>query len=419
MSEVKIEEKNIIEAKELEKAGASVVLDGKEKNIVDERDNEVILHKIGADLKKLYLEPTSKCNLKCITCVRQQWSDLAGREMSMELFEQLLEQLKKFTQLERVHLGGFGEPLAHSRALEIIRRLCEAGYQVSLNTNGTLVNEETAAALIDIGVHSIYFSIDAVDEDVFRKIRVNGDLDEVTGNMLRLRKMKEELQTFQPKIGLEFVLMRSNMDQLPLLPKLAKEAGAPTVLITNLLAYSDEMYKEVLYEKPGLDRNLGIGVMAPLGWDREAAQHSLPEPAVWPAVEKDYVLLGSVRMPRMYWGSGRRCGFINDDAAVIRWDGSVSPCYGLMYSYNYRLDNRHKEVSSYLLGNVGKESLYDIWNKPEHVKFRYRVRNYNFPSCMDCSTSQDCDYTEANEDCWGNSPSCADCLWSQGIVRCP
>jgi len=282
-----------------------------------------------------------------------------------------------------------------------------------------VILHKIGAALIDAGLHSIYFSIDAVDEDIFRKIRVNGNLDEVTGNMLRLRKMKEELQTFQPKIGLEFVLMRSNMDQLSLLPKLAKEAGAPTVLVTNLLAYSDEMYEEVLYEKPGLDRNLGIGVMAPLGWDREAAQHSLPEPAVWPAVEKDYVLLGSVRMPRMYWGSSRRCGFINDSSAVIRWDGSVSPCYGLMYSHNYQLDNRHKEVSSYLLGNVGEESLYDIWNKPEYVKFRYRVRNYNFPSCMDCSTNQDCDYTEANEDCWGNSPSCADCLWSQGIVRCP
>ncbi len=419
MPKVKIEDINLAGARGQLENEAEEDLPGNGRYIVDEREDEIILHKVGAGLKKLYIEPTSSCNLQCITCVRQQWPELADNEMSMELFEDLLNQMKKFPQLKRVHLGGFGEPLAHSQALEIIRRLCEAGYQVSINTNGTLVNEETAATLINAGLHSIFFSIDAVDEDIFRKIRVNGDLDQVTGNMLRLRKMKEDLQTFQPKIGLEFVLMRGNMDQLSLLPKLAKEAGSPTVLVTNLLAYSDEMYKEVLYEKPGLDRSLGIGVMAPLGWDREAAQHNLPEPAVWPAVEKDYVLLGSVRMPRMYWGSSRRCGFINDDAAVIRWDGSVSPCYGLMNSYNYRLDNRQKEVSSYLLGNVAEESLYEIWNKPEYVKFRYRVRNYNFPSCMDCSTNQNCDYTEANEDCWGNSPSCADCLWSQGIVRCP
>ncbi len=419
MAEVKIEDINLAGVRSQLENGAEEDLPGNDKYIVDERDDEVILHKVGAGLKKLYLEPTSNCNLQCITCVRQQWPELADNEMNMELFERLLDQMEAFPKLERVHLGGFGEPLAHPHALEIIRRLSRSGYQVSMNTNGTLVNKDMAAALIDAGVHSIYFSIDAVDEDIFRKIRVNGELDDVTGNMLRLRKMKEELNIYQPKVGLEFVLMSSNMDQLPLLPKLAKEVGAPTVLVTNLLAYSDQMYEEVLYEKPGLDRNMGAGVMAPPGWDREAAQHSLPEPVIWPAVEKDYVLWGSVRLPRMYWGSSRRCGFINDDAAVIRWDGSVSPCYGLMYSYNCRLDNRPKEVSSYLLGNVGEEILYDIWNKPEYVKFRYRVRNYNFPSCMDCSNSPVCDYAELNEDCWGNSPSCADCLWSQGIIRCP
>ncbi|MGQ9585737.1 MAG: hypothetical protein ACUVXG_10090 [Anaerolineae bacterium] len=40
-----------------------------------------------------------------------------------------------------------------------------------------------------------------------------------------------------------------------------------------------------------------------------------------------------------------------------------------------------------------------------------------FPSCVDCGAA--CDYAEQNEDCWGNVPSCADCLWAQDVVRCP
>ncbi len=387
--------------------------------LIDKRDEEIILHKRGADLKKIYLEPTSACNLQCITCVRQKWPQFTEGEMDMKLFDNLLDQLRTFRGLERVHLGGFGEPLAHSRALQMIRKLTGSGYLVSLSTNGTLVTSDAARALIESGVHIVYFSIDSVDEDTFRKIRVGGELEDVVGNIMTLQKLKQEMNAYNPKVVLEFVLMRSNLNQLPLMPKLAKEVGAPTVLVTNLLAHSEEMYQEVLYDIPGNKREMGAGVMAPPGWDRAAAQHSLPDPVIWPAVEQDYVMWGSVRMPRMYWGSSRRCGFINDHAAVIRWDGSVSPCYGLMYSYPYLLDNRSKEVSAYLLGNIGEESLYDIWNKPEYMKFRYRVRNYNFPSCMDCSTNSNCDYTEANEDCWGNVPSCADCLWSQGIVRCP
>ncbi len=391
----------------------------KDDYVVDDKGSEIVLHKIGAGLKKIYLEPTARCNLQCITCMRQQWPEVPDGEMSMELFEKLLTQFKKFPELEKVHLAGFGEPLAHSQALKIIGKLTAAGYRVSFNTNGTLVTEEVAEQLIRLGVHSIFFSVDGLDHEMFSKIRVRGEYENVIGNMLNLRRLKQRLKTNYPKIGLEFVMMRDNLKQLPLLPKLAKEVGSPTVLVTNLLAYSEEMYKQVLYDTPGRERSLGAGALAPPGWSGLARDYRFPEPAVWPAVEEDYVLWGSLRLPRMYWGSSRRCGFVEDKAAVIRHDGAVAPCYGLMYSYPYYLDNRHKEVSAYLLGNIEKESLYDIWNKPEYLRFRYRVNNYHFPSCMDCPTAVNCDYTDQNEDCWGNSPSCADCLWSQGIVRCP
>ncbi len=38
--------------------------------------------------------------------------------------------------------------------------------------------------------------------------------------------------------------------------------------------------------------------------------YRFPEPTVWLAVEKDYVLWGSLRLPRMYWGSSLSCGFV-------------------------------------------------------------------------------------------------------------
>ncbi len=387
--------------------------------IIDERSEEIVLHRKGVSLRKLYLEPTSRCNLKCITCVRQQWPDLNQTDMDMELFELLLKQMKAFSALKNVHLGGFGEPLAHPQALEIIRRLCQDGYRVSLNSNGSMVTEEVARLLIDYGVHNIFFSIDSLDEKMFSEIRVNGQLGEVLDNIFKLRNLKRELKSNHPKIGLEFVLMRSNIEQLPLMQKLAKEVGAPSVLVTNLLPYTEEMYREVLFESPGKERELGAGVLAPLRWNGLAEDYRFPEPATWPAIEHDYILFGNMRLPRMYWGSSRRCGFVEDSATVIRWDGAVAPCYALLYSYDYYLDNRKKEVSAHHFGSIEKESLATIWDKPEYVKFRYRVRHYNFPSCMDCSNSKVCDYAEVNEDCWGNAPSCADCLWSQGIVRCP
>ncbi len=44
------------------------------------------------------------------------------------------------------------------------------------------------------------------------------------------------------------------------------------------------------------------------------------------------------------------------------------------------------------------------------------VRHFDFPPCTDCG----CELAETNEeDCLGNPhPTCGDCLWARGIVRC-
>jgi len=66
----------------------------KENYIIDERDKEIIIHKAGADLKKIYLEPTSRCNLQCITCVRRQWESIPEGNMDMELLAKLIREMK-------------------------------------------------------------------------------------------------------------------------------------------------------------------------------------------------------------------------------------------------------------------------------------------------------------------------------------
>jgi hypothetical protein len=88
-----------------------------------------------------------------------------------------------------------------------------------------------------------------------------------------------------------------------------------------------------------------------------------------------------------------------------------------MHSYTYHIYGRRKEVSRYVLGTVGERSLADICTSEEYVSFRANVRDFRFPSCVDLC--MDCTYAQENSDCWGNNPSCADCLWAQGILHCP
>ena len=117
------------------------------------------------------------------------------------------------------------------------------------------------------------------------------------------------------------------------------------------------------------------------------------------------------------WGAERWCPFVNNKKTVVGRDGEVSPCPALMHSYRYFIFGDEKRVGRCLLGNVNHRSLADIWTSEEYVLFRSKVRDFMFPSCVDCGAN--CDLRQGNEDCYANEVSCADCLWAQDILRCP
>jgi radical SAM protein with 4Fe4S-binding SPASM domain len=180
---------------------------------------------------------------------------------------------------------------------------------------------------------------------------------------------------------------------------LASWLGAGRVLVSNVLAYTDEMRDEILY---------GYEPRPPL------------DAGGWPVRLGAWVMWGTLELPRMHWGAEQRCRFVNDRGAVVGWDGEVVPCYALAHSYTYfAVDGRQKRVSRYELGNVTRQPLLEIWTSEEYCRFRNEVRDFHFPSCPDCDLRETCDLRERNEGCWGWNPSCADCLWAQDIVRCP
>jgi radical SAM protein with 4Fe4S-binding SPASM domain len=156
----------------------------------------------------------------------------------------------------------------------------------------------------------------------------------------------------------------------------------------------------------------------------EALYHYAPVPPFrasgWPLRSDAWVTWATAEMPRMHWGADRRCRFVQDQAIVVAWDGGVSPCYALSHNYRYyTIDGIEKQVSRYIFDNVNNRPLADIWLSEEYVLFRGAVKAYRFPSCPDCDLRETCDLRKKNKGCWGWNPSCADCLWSQNIVRCP
>ncbi|MFC1717339.1 tungsten cofactor oxidoreductase radical SAM maturase [Candidatus Poribacteria bacterium] len=370
------------------------VKDGAEVHIWPSEDGLVIQYP-RADVRRVYIEVTSLCNLNCITCVRNVWSDEMGH-MDMETFHAIVRQLEDFPDVQSVTLAGFGEPLYHPEILNMARAIKDLGLELNISTNGTLLDADVAEELVDIGLDKIVVSLDSGHPQLFEDIRIGADLDIVLSNLRTLNEIKQRRSSKLPTIGIEFVAMRRNVHEIGDLPRLASLLGAVSIIVTNLLPHTEEMKEEVLYndsvELPGCG-----------GWPVRAGN--------------SWVQWGTMSYPRMHWGSDSHCRFIGDRSLVIGWDGGISPCYALLHSYQCYIFDKLKHVSKYSIGNVCDRKLLELWTSEEYVRFRHKVRAFEFPSCMDCGMG--CGYTDVNQDCWGADPSCADCLYARDIVRCP
>jgi MoaA/NifB/PqqE/SkfB family radical SAM enzyme len=111
-----------------------------ERVFITENDGSIQL-KFPARLAKLYIEPTSYCNLDCRTCIRNTWKEPMGR-MSEATFARIIEGLRTFSPPPKVFFGGFGEPLFHPKLLDMVAQAKKLGGEVELITNGTLLTKE-------------------------------------------------------------------------------------------------------------------------------------------------------------------------------------------------------------------------------------------------------------------------------------
>ncbi|SHK73091.1 tungsten cofactor oxidoreductase radical SAM maturase [Desulforamulus aeronauticus] len=343
------------------------------------------------DIKKLYIEVTTLCNFSCTTCIRNSWLDDMG-QMEWTTFERLLDQMRQLPELEVVHFGGFGEPMSHPRFFDMLRDVKALGLRVEMITNGSFLTPENIARLVNLPLDAIFISLDGPDEEEYNQIRQT-DFAPVVDNIKALNAAKAAAQSKLPELGIEFVAMKKNFHKLAKLIRLSIELKAHQVIVTNVLPYNEEMKDEILYDLDDTQLNHG----------------------------KDDILVKiHAKMPYMKIRTDRQCKFVEDKAATITYRGEVAPCYALMHAYHCYIYGRKKEMYPFYLGNVNQSTLGDIWTDPAYVNFRSKLKDFKIPSCTDCKSVDGCSYTDTNEaDCWGNNPSCADCLWSRRLIACP
>jgi len=109
---------------------------------------------------------TSKCNLRCVHCYAN-----VNSVSEFDTASSLIDDLSAL-RIPVLLISG-GEPLMHKNIYDIIKYAKSKGIQVSLSTNGTLIDEEVAGKLKELGVDYVGVSLDGIKEthDLFRGVR--------------------------------------------------------------------------------------------------------------------------------------------------------------------------------------------------------------------------------------------------------
>lgn len=343
-------------------------------------------------IKKVNLELTDRCNLNCTMCYRQSWK-VPPRDMSSEVLDKILGELDQLETLEEIVVGGIGEPTVHPRIKEVLEKLSK--YNLILTTNGTSLSEELMETIVDT-VDQLVISVDGLSDQFFA---IRGfELQVVIDHVKAINKIKAQKNSKTPQLLFQMVISRTNKDDVFGLMDLVSELGASQFIVSNILPASLIDKDLILYshdDSPGMK-----------AFYQKIRNHGLRKGL-------------DVKLTESKLKTERRCRFIENDTTVINARGDVNPCYRFAHSGTEVVFGRAKQIEAHAFGHVMDSSLYDIWESTEYKRYRAMVFDNHYPSCTDCDLVDGCDLVrDTIGDCYGNAPSCGDCLWVRNLIYC-
>ena len=152
---------------------------------------------------RLWIEPTSVCNLRCVMCPNKELTKEQKGFMDFALFRKIVDEVKDFAF--DVHLLHRGESLLHPEFFDMVRYAHDAGLVTRFHTNGTLLDEDKARRLIASGLDQFAFSVDGFDAETYEKTRVGGTFEKTLGNIVRFLEIKKELGARKPATLIELI----------------------------------------------------------------------------------------------------------------------------------------------------------------------------------------------------------------------
>jgi GeoRSP system radical SAM/SPASM protein len=309
--------------------------------------NDVTTHRLQAPLT-INWAINNSCNFACRHCYSREDTH---EELDRDVLLACLHKVAK-AGVFSVNFGG-GEPLLHRDLLNIASLATGAGLRISMNSNGWLINRQTATALKEAGFSKVGISIDSHLPEVHDRFRG------MEGSHARAVAALGHLASVGIATSISTVICRINKTAINDLVAFALEQGVGQLNFHNFkcsglgMAHKDELdlspeewkmfYQEAFAAKnkvKGLDISLDDPIIALLG-----------------VRDTGNLVKGSV------------CGKLSLN---IKANGDITPCGFIPV----------------VIGNIVRDDLREIWrDSPVLAQMRNKQPT---GKCAGCSKYADC-----------------------------
>ncbi len=143
----------------------------------------------------ILLEPTNACNLRCRMCPAYGEGVQRRRDVGFikkEVWTKALDEIGSWSAHVNLDIHGAGEPLLHPDFFDIVSYAKDKNnITLGFLCNATLLDQQKAHAVIELGIDWVCFSVDGSEKEIFEYYRKGAVLDAVEENinyLLSLRK---------------------------------------------------------------------------------------------------------------------------------------------------------------------------------------------------------------------------------------
>jgi PqqA peptide cyclase len=197
----------------------------------------------------LIAELTHRCPLHCVYCSNPLELQNRASELDTGTWTRVFQEAGQAGVLQADLTGG--EPLARTDIIELVRAARTAGLYVNLITSGLPLDEAHLAKLIEAGLDHLQLSFQGASEEIAA---------EISGTKSHAQKLRvlEWLKQVRVAVTLNFVIHRSNIDQIEEMLALAQSSSATRAEFANVQYYGWALAnrERLLPTRAQLDRSI-------------------------------------------------------------------------------------------------------------------------------------------------------------------